>query len=60
MTNIMEFMSLVTNGILEFILFSLWPFTLLSLIKWFLIRAKAGLHYLFPRCIWFKKRKEEK
>lgn len=60
MTNLTDFMNLVTNCVLQIILFSLWAFALAALIKWFLIKAKTGLHYLFPRCIWFKKRKEDK
>lgn len=58
MTSLTDFMNIVTNIVLEIILLSLWTFALAILIKWFLIKAKAGLHYLFPRCIWFKTKKE--
>lgn len=54
MPNLIDIMNFLTKLTLDSMLFLCWAFALVTIIKWFIQRAKVSLYYLFPTVKWFK------
>ncbi|WP_449459997.1 hypothetical protein [Streptococcus suis] len=54
MTILLDTMNYITQATLYTILFLVWAYAWVAMIKWFLIKAKMALHLLFPSAKWFQ------
>lgn len=49
-----DLMNYITQATLYTLLFLVWAYAWVAMIKWFLIKAKMALHLLFPSMKWFQ------
>ena len=56
MTILTDLMNVITQATLYTILFLVWAYAWIAMIKWFLIKEKMALHLLFPTVKWFQEK----